>query len=805
MKSKNLKIMKENGINIPDFLIFSFDDLMKSHTALQEIIKEAKECPILELKEYSKKLCNILGEEFCPISTIELSGNAFAVRSSCNMEDGKELSFAGIFESFLDIEKADINIKVLECLQSLYQARALEYMRLKDIDLSKIKMDIIIQEMIDAEKSGILFTSNPRGILNETVITVGEGSGELVVSNQIDTSTYFYHQNDKIYYLEGEKDLLSRENLEELLQNGEKIKKIFHLDYADIEFSIQNNQIFILQARPITSIQEGERIVLDNSNIVESYPGISLPLTQSFAKKIYTAVFKGVVKRILPDKQILDSLTPVLKDMVDSLGGRMYYRIDNWYKILCFLPMSHKIIPIWQEMLGVKNTSYSQSKRRYWLKLRCGICFLREMLLLSSSMKKLENIFNKVWTEFYQEDLQNISLKDLQNIYNRIEEELLSIWDITLINDMYAFIFTGLLKAKLKKENIYTYEKREFDFIGGIINIESMKPVRAFENLARLWQKEGESKAYQFAEKEYISYFGDRMMEELKLETKTFRSHPELLREAIKQYKKIEIENPNQENPTRLENIKGWIGFYTKKARKGIAYRESSRMNRTRIFGIVRTIILEIAKRFINLEIIENIEDIFYLDMQEIFTIIEELEIKNDRNDNLKRREYKEIGLEQIRLEEIKKRIQERKQEYIEYGECNLGSRIILENEEAKRYYLRRRIPLAIEDMNTWKGTGCAGKEISGEVVIIRTLEDAKNTKGKIIVAKMTDPGWVFILNCAKGIITEKGSLLSHTAIISRELGIPAIVGVEKICSVLKDGDWVIINGSTGIIKRIVR
>ena len=78
-----------------------------------------------------------------------------------------------------------------------------------------------------------------------------------------------------------------------------------------------------------------------------------------------------------------------------------------------------------------------------------------------------------------------------------------------------------------------------------------------------------------------------------------------------------------------------------------------------------------------------------------------------------------------------------------------------------------------------------------------------KNVKDKIVVTKMTDPGWVFLLVQAKGIITEKGSLLSHTAIISRELSIPAVVGVKDIVLKLKDGDRVSMDGSTGVINLI--
>ncbi|MBQ7959206.1 MAG: phosphoenolpyruvate synthase, partial [Oscillospiraceae bacterium] len=75
------------------------------------------------------------------------------------------------------------------------------------------------------------------------------------------------------------------------------------------------------------------------------------------------------------------------------------------------------------------------------------------------------------------------------------------------------------------------------------------------------------------------------------------------------------------------------------------------------------------------------------------------------------------------------------------------------------------------------------------------------DTTGKIIVAKMTDPGWVFLLSNSKGIISEKGSLLSHTAIISRELKIPAVVGVKDASDLIKNGDIIELDGNSGSIK----
>ena len=98
-------------------------------------------------------------------------------------------------------------------------------------------------------------------------------------------------------------------------------------------------------------------------------------------------------------------------------------------------------------------------------------------------------------------------------------------------------------------------------------------------------------------------------------------------------------------------------------------------------------------------------------------------------------------------------------------------------------------------------GTPCSNGIAEGEVLVIDSPQTAENAKDRILVTKMTDPGWVFLITMAKGIIAEKGSLLSHTAIISRELGVPSIVGVKKATGILRTGDTVRMNGGTGSIE----
>lgn len=102
-------------------------------------------------------------------------------------------------------------------------------------------------------------------------------------------------------------------------------------------------------------------------------------------------------------------------------------------------------------------------------------------------------------------------------------------------------------------------------------------------------------------------------------------------------------------------------------------------------------------------------------------------------------------------------------------------------------------------------GTPCSDGKVRGELLVVDTPDACPDTLGKIVVAKMTDPGWVFIIAGAAGLVVEKGSLLSHTAIISRELGKPCAVGVENAASLLRSGDFAELDGNAGTVTVIER
>ena len=224
----------------------------------------------------------------------------YSVRSAAFCEDGNEHSFAGQFDTFLFVKKSEVREKIDACFLSAKSDSVISYCKQNGLDHKNIKMTVIVQKMISADISGVIFSANPQGILNETVIVAGLGSGDKIVGGKESVTTCYYNRTDKNYYCEGDSDTpeLSRELIEKLVLICEKAEEIFG-GYCDIEFSLENDKIFVLQCRPITSLDDSSPLILDNSNIVESYPGISLPLTISFVKEAYAGVFRGLAKRLL--------------------------------------------------------------------------------------------------------------------------------------------------------------------------------------------------------------------------------------------------------------------------------------------------------------------------------------------------------------------------------------------------------------------------------------------------------------------------------------------------------------------------
>lgn len=720
MKSENLIKLEKYGFNVPKFI-----------TVLNLGDKET-----FILRDNNGKYIDL---DFSDKSL-------FAVRSSCGIEDGEENSFAGQFETKLNVKKDEVLDAVKEVFTSFYNS---DFYEDNNYDT------VIIQEMIDSDISGVLFTANPIGILNETVIVVGGGLGCNVVDDKINTTTYYYNIDDELYYMDKVKDSveISEKILKELVEIGKKAEEKFNAK-MDIEFAIKDDVIYVLQARPITTLHSDNILILDNSNIVESYPGVSLPLTQSFVKEIYYKIFRYCCLRISENEELINRLDSSLRNMVDVTNGRIYYRISNWYCLFKLLPFNSLYIPIWQQMLGVKNKKVvvENVEVPFGIKYKIFKNIFRLLKNTPEQMKELNEFFK---LEFENSRLRLDKIDDILEVllfYENFKEKIISNWDITLINDMYAFVNTALAG------------KRNKGLLSDIKDLESLKPMLEVNNLIDIREKSGiNSEEYKNAFDKYIEIYGDRCLSELKLETQTYRTNPELLEDYLKNREKVEISNN--------VSMKKSNNKFVEKAKLGIYNREISRMNRSRLFGLVRDIFLKIGTLLVEQGRLLNKTDVFYLFYEELY----------------------ENNLNYIDL------VENRKQEYKDFEKIPTYSRLVFADKIIDKNTNISEV-IIISD-KVLKGVGTSEGVVEGEVIIIDNPDLEVDTTGKIIVTKMTDPGWVFLIRNSIGIIAEQGSLLSHTAIISRELKKPAVVNVKNALQVLHNGDRIRIDGLKGIIE----
>ena len=799
-KAYHLLELKQAGFLVPNFQILSFDwfQTKESLTWLRQKNKQLSDRKFESLSRELRETARLsLRKELDLALLTSFSANKlYAVRSSATVEDGQVHSFAGRFETYLNVSHEDLLEAIENCLLSLYTPSALHYFLEKEVPLQDAKMVVIVQEMVASSLSGIYFTASPLGAINEHQIVLGSGLGDAVVEDRIPTTMVTYHPKEGLTSIQKSPNspVVTDQHIKKLTDCAKTLITTFG-PYLDIEFAFEQEELYLLQVRPITTIKTDQLIILDNSNIVESYPGLSSPLTISFVQEAYSSIFRSLAKRLVgSNNHILAAYEPVFQNMVSPINSRLYYQIQNWYQLLHLLPFSKQIIPIWQDMLGISDLNIPDSKQKISLLDKIGVAWriLRAFHRSHKAMKELEQEFQTVEAFFHNHYQPENTIDQQEKLYQTLHESILANWDLTLINDLYAFVHVGFLKKITGSEVIQSD-------IAGIEAIESMKPALALEKIQETLNNDPEiqmelHELLQLTEAEltdrltvadsfltqslvdFIHLYGDRAPEELKLETKTFRSHPSTLLNYLRQEKCPQLQYSTEQISSKQRRT-SFIGRWLKKrALTGISYRESSRLNRTRIYGMVRQIFRGIGQDLAHQNIIDQADDIFYLTKEEIFS----------HQDTL--------SFHQL--------IANRKAKMLEDQEITLPRRLIF-NQTIVEKKPSQTNHLVQEHSDKLRGIGCSEGIVEGEVLIVETIQDLPNLQNKILITKMTDPGWIYALMQAKGVIAEQGSLLSHTAIISRELGIPSIVNVPHVTKVLQTGEKIEMDGTTGIIRRL--
>ncbi len=745
MKAENLKILRDNGFPVPPFTVVTGSEVDLSFSQAE----------------------------------------TFAVRSTFEGEDTGDSSFAGQFDTLLDVPRAKV-ASAVEQVRKSYEKETIRAYReallrksgeapsVVPEDHASRTAPVLVQEMLHPDMAGVAFSSNPTGLLNEIVLVVGEGLGDAVVEDRADTTTYYYNKDDALYYYEtqGASPTLETGILETLWDLVKRVEELYGRP-MDIEYAVCGAEVYLLQARPITTFRGKDLIVLDSSNIVESYPDLTLPLSMSFAKEIYYEIFRALLVRATNGSSVVSELDASLRDMVAMANGRVYYRITSWYDILRLMPFSDRFIAIWQEMLGVSNRAVDSDLK---VPIRTKAVMLKTILnylqITPREMDKLSE-FYETYANDLEQELDRLAraegaekVRGLLRKYHSLKNDVIPRWDITLMNDMYAFLFTALSGKKNREQ------------LSNLSNLASMEPAKAMNALAETARTQGmDSDAYRTQKEQFLSDYGDRCLGELKLETRTYRTNPEL----VDLYVERLSESANTSSAPSAQNAvpSRTLNPFVRRARIGIRNREISRLNRTRLYGFGRTIFTEIGNALYDMDLLDDPLDVFYLYIPELETYA-----SWDRKEGA----------------DFRRRVDERKKQYEQFAELPPYTRLVYDGQihQKQTHGLRTDRPTAPGVMT---GTGVSHGTAVGEAFVVEQPDLSMDTTGKILVTHSTDPGWVFLIQNAAGIVAEKGSLLSHTAIITRELGKPAVVGVKDATRLIQTGDTVVVDADAGTVR----
>lgn len=795
---KALGLWKFSELNSPKWFVITTDFFEEVYGKYQDTINT------LVVKEDFESLERLImlepiKEKFQNIVLKNTKDNIrYAVRSSAIDEDSKNASFAGAMSTYLNITQDALMTYVKKCYLSAFSKKALAYRKANDLSSINIKMAVVVQEMVDADASGVVNTINP--ITNnpdEIVISATEGLGESLVSGEVNSVDYYVNKDNII----GRNPLLSQEVIKEIVKLCGNVLSKSNC-FQDIEFAVKEGKVYFLQTRPIVPYQHIDitepRTTYDNSNIIESYCGVTTMLTYTFARYVYEKIYTQTLKAGHIRQKVIDSLAPHLKDMLRFYDNKIYYNLNSWYMLTSIFPGKKNNIGYMENMMGVKTKlTKSKSVKMSLIDLaNLGIRLKYRLNHMKKLSKKFLTKFDEVVMPYLGSPFENYSAKRLLEIYKEIEENIVDDFTTPIINDVGAMMYYGKLTKYVKKLNIEDPDGYISNKVSKQGNVESTKSAPLYlaivekinantlikEDFKYLEPSElcekyhTNSKISEVVEK-YIKEFGPRVMDELKLETETLFEDPTFLYQMLKNsiingltIEKHDVELLEEPKLNIFQKLK--LKKLIKKTKYFIKNRELLRLRRTYLYSVYRRIYLRIGEIFEKDNLIDDKRDIFHLKKEEI-----EMVINGQIN----------------QLRNLKSIVVKRKQRMEEGRAKKTYNRIVFYGN--KELHILNQNPSS----GVLKGIPSGAGVVRG---IIKYVEDPStaNLNGEILLAKRTDPGWIMLFPMCKGLIVERGSILSHSAVVARELGIVAVVGVEDACEILKDGMDVTVDGIKGEI-----
>ena len=792
-------------------------------------------------------LARLLAEGFAPPAFLAISPNAFsqgnsgvvaasglkaeleatlqsvgpgpyAVRSSGMAEDGAEHSHAGQFETILNVPASQVLSSAKTVWLSGFSDAVETYRSVKSGGAAEAPA-VVVQQMVEPNAAGVAFSADPvSGRRGRAVISAIAGLGERLVSGEEDGETWVVDREGTILEAPEMPEVLSVAQAQEIAELAARTEVAFGSP-QDIEWAFDSEGLHILQARPITTKllpapQPDQTLtVFDNSNIVESYPGLVSPLTYSFALHVYSRVYRAFVRLLGVRESVIAENSAVFDNMLGRIDGRVYYNLVNWYRALALLPGFSLNREYMETMMGVSEPMPVEATNGVGPPPAKGLNKLKEYLRLTIVAMALvwqavrlprtrERFYDRLNATLESDlDLRTANATQLAAEYRQVESTLLDRWDAPLVNDFLCMIAFGasrkLMERWLGEKGLLVHN----DVMIGQGDVVSAEPARRIAELGRMVRRAELADDLALGQmtaldghpailahvQAYLEKFGDRCTEELKLESIPLSEDPTTLLLAISASAArdpTERHTPTDPdwralfpNKTIRRALARWIIGWTK-AR--VRDRENLRFERTRIFGHARRVFLSIGRELAARGLLENPRDIFFLTTGEVLGAIEGFSLSPDLR-----------GIVSARKTE----------DEASAARIDPPERIEIRGPAISPSWTPDKV---VKDSSIEKkGTGCSAGRVTAKARVVRDPRREALEPGDILVARHTDPGWIAVFSNASAIVVERGSLLSHSAIVARELGIPCVVGLKGATQWIEDGEIISVDGGTGLVERV--
>lgn len=780
-KAKGLKALRDIGLSVPDAFVIIHPNLETLNDGV--------------LREHLDKL----GE------------GPKAVRSSAVSEDGANASFAGQFDTFLNLHSfKEIKQAIVSCIEAANGDRVKDYSHniIKDADL---RISVVLQNMVNARVAGVVFSANPvTNRRDKIIVTAVEGTGDHLVSGIKDGVHYELFRSGSDIPLQFKKNasLLSERHLKEILEGAKKAEYHYGVP-VDLEWAIdQHDHIQWLQVRPITTLNDVHYNELDTiigksndvwtlGNIGEMMPGVVTPLTYSVSAEAidYGMTMLANKAGAFPLRKRTD------KRYIQMFYNRLFINMSNMmdYPKNIWLNKADDV----QFALSGKVFPGITARPEASLPIRV-INFCKQIISTGRAQKHLNDL-KKIESGF-RIDISGTLEHIHQNLENARHQLGVGFGHHLMTSAQSGTLYSAFMRIMTGDKRWPTADDHHIAtmLLLNIPEIESADAVKSLERFANLIRTEK-----RFAErfisslpvealrilqqdappeiirqfKIFIERHGHRCVRESELRERTWEENPQQLIQTLQTQVRIgEVKHVrhdvHKETHAALNNLplikRTILRTMISTARKAVARREITKAYSIKMVDTIRKGYHALAQKMLESGLLDDTDQIYFLTHEEIRQLI----IDASPSWKLKANKRRDIlpELDKLRFEEVSFGIPE-----------PLDQEAEIEIHEGQL-----------------RGTPVSNGIVQGKVRIVHTLSDADSLEeGEIMVASFTDVGWTPYFSIIAGLVTEIGSPLSHGAVIAREYGIPAVVGAKGAKQFLKTGDVILLDGDKGIIGKI--